>query len=75
MKIAIKLSKAQLTVISPDHDFLTAAEQFFIKDRYSNHRFQGILPDTGASEFSTAGKGQFLALQREDPLITHARPV
>jgi hypothetical protein len=70
MKTATKLSKAQPTVISPDHDLLTAAEQFFIEDRYSNHRFQGILPDTGASEFSTAGKGQFLALQREDPLIT-----
>jgi hypothetical protein len=62
MKIIIKLSRAQPTVISPDHDLLTAAEQFFIEDRYSNHRFQGILPDTGASEFSTAGKGQFLAL-------------
>jgi hypothetical protein len=70
MKTAIKLSKAQPTVISPDHDLLTAAEQFFIEDRYSNYQFQGILPDTGASEFSTAGKGQFLALQREDPLIT-----
>jgi hypothetical protein len=70
MKTIIKLSKAQSTVISPDHDLLTAVEQFFIEDRYSNHRFQGILPDTGASEFSTAGKGQFLALQREDPLIT-----
>jgi hypothetical protein len=62
MKIAIKLSKAQPTVISPDHDLLTAAEQFFIEDRYSNHWFQGILPDTDASEFSTAGKRQFLAL-------------
>jgi hypothetical protein len=70
MKTATKFSKAQPTVISPDYDFLTAAEQFFIEDRYSNHRFQGILPDTDASKFSTAGKGQFLALQREDPLIT-----
>jgi hypothetical protein len=69
MKTAIKLSKAQPTVISPDHDLLIAAEQFFIEDRYSNHRFQGILPDISASEFSTAEKGQFLALQRENPLI------
>jgi hypothetical protein len=53
-----------------DSDRVTAAVQFFFKNRYSIHRFQGILPDTGASEFSTAGKKQFLALQREDPLIS-----
>jgi hypothetical protein len=45
-----------------DCDRVTAAAQFFLKDRYSIHRFQGILPNTGASEFSTAGKKQFLAL-------------
>jgi hypothetical protein len=39
MKITTRFSKAQPTVISPDHDLLTAAEQFFIKNRYSNHRF------------------------------------
>jgi hypothetical protein len=70
IKTVIKLSRAQLTVIFPNHDLLTAAEQFFIKDRYNNHWFQGILPDTGAFKFSTAGKRQFLVLQRENPLIT-----
>src|SRR5205814_5271976 len=43
-------------------------QQFFL-DRYDRARFQGILPDTGAANSSTAGKGQFLALQREDPSV------
>ncbi len=32
-------------------------------------RFQGILPNTGAARVSTAGKDQYLALQREDPSV------
>jgi hypothetical protein len=46
------------------------ATQFLIKDRYSRITYQGILPDTGASNVSTAGKEQFLALQTEDPTVT-----
>ena len=45
------------------------ATQFMIQDRYSKMRFQGILPDTGAARVSTAGKEQYLALQREDPSV------
>jgi hypothetical protein len=58
----LKLSGASGTDPPSDCDRVTAAAQFFLEDRYSIHRFQGILPDTGASEFSTAGKKQFLAL-------------
>jgi len=46
------------------------ASQFLIEDRYSRITYQGILPDTGASNVSTAGKEQFLALQAEDPTVT-----
>src|SRR6266516_5383117 len=45
------------------------ATHFIIEDRYSRLRFQGILPDTGAARMSTAGKDQYLALQREDPSV------
>jgi hypothetical protein len=48
----------------------TPATQFLIEDRYSRITYQGILPDTGASNVSTAGKEQFLALQTEDPTVT-----
>ena len=48
----------------------TPATQFLIEDRYSRITYQGILPDTGASNVSTAGKEQFLALQSEDPTVT-----
>jgi hypothetical protein len=65
----LKLPGALGTDPPSDCDRVTAAAQFFLEDRYSIHRFQGILPDTGASEFSTAGKEQFLALQQKDPLI------
>lgn len=46
------------------------ATQFLIEDRYSRITYQGILPDTGASNVSTAGKEQLLALQSEDPTVT-----
>ncbi|EDU46201.1 conserved hypothetical protein [Pyrenophora tritici-repentis Pt-1C-BFP] len=49
---------------------ITPATQFLIEDRYSRITYQGILPDTGASNVSTAGKEQFLALQTEDPTVT-----
>lgn len=41
----------------------------FILDHYTNEAFQGILPDTGAARNSTAGKGQFEALQKEIKLV------
>jgi hypothetical protein len=61
-KAQLKLPGASGTDPPSDCDRVTAAAQFFLEDRYSIHRFQGILPDTGASEFLTAGKKQFLAL-------------
>jgi hypothetical protein len=61
-KAQLKLFKALGTDPPSDCDRVTAAAQFFLEDRYSIHRFQGILPDTGAFEFLTAGKKQFLAL-------------
>lgn len=35
-----------------------------VKHRYSDHIFQGIIIDTGAARWSTAGQGQFQALQK-----------
>jgi hypothetical protein len=66
----LKLSRALGTDPPSDCDRVTAAAQFFLEDRYSIHRFQGILSDIGTSEFSTASKKQFLALQRKNPLIS-----
>ena len=43
--------------------------QFTIEGRYSRLRFQGIIPDTGAAEVSTASYEQYLALKREDPSV------
>lgn len=42
------------------------ASQFVLKGRYSSHKFQGIIPDTGAAQYSTAGHKQYLALRHED---------
>lgn len=53
----------------PPEDSLVPADQFTLQGRYSEKTFQGILPDTGAAEFSTAGHGQFLALRRDDPQV------
>jgi hypothetical protein len=47
----------------------TPATQFLIEDRYLRLTFQGILPDTGAANVSTAGREQLMALQREDPRV------
>ncbi|KJZ75136.1 hypothetical protein HIM_05622 [Hirsutella minnesotensis 3608] len=48
---------------------ITDATQFLIDDRYTT-RYQGIMLDTGASNFSTVGIDQFYAWQREDPEAT-----
>ena len=45
----------------------TPVTQFFL-DRYSSIIFQGIMPDTGAAGVSTAGEGQFRALQQIMPI-------
>ncbi|KAF6807096.1 hypothetical protein CPLU01_15834 [Colletotrichum plurivorum] len=41
----------------------------FTLDRYSAEVFQGILPDTGAAGFSTAGYPQVVALRRTHPAV------
>ena len=46
------------------------ASQFLIENRYATEIFQGIIPDTGAANVSTAGKQQYLALRREDPSVS-----
>jgi hypothetical protein len=61
-KAQLKLPGASGTDPPSDCDRVIAAAQFFLEDRYSIHRFQGILPNTGASEFLAAGKKQFLVL-------------
>ncbi|KAL0943110.1 uncharacterized protein CTRU02_200996 [Colletotrichum truncatum] len=38
--------------------------QFTLEGRYSAQNFQGIMPDSGAAGFSTAGHPQFVALQQ-----------
>lgn len=43
---------------------------YLIDDRYSSMVFQGILPDTGAANHSTAGEPQFRALQSLVPSTT-----
>jgi polyhydroxyalkanoate synthesis regulator phasin len=48
-------------------------EIFTFEERYSAAKFQGIMPDSGASGVSTAGEPQFQALQREDPSIVLVR--
>lgn len=45
------------------------ASAFTFDGRYSAGDFQGIIPDTGAATVSTAGKPQFLALQRRMPIF------
>ncbi len=42
---------------------------FTFTDRYSSDTFQGIMPDTGAAGVSTAGRSQFLALQKIDSSV------
>jgi hypothetical protein len=46
-----------------------AVEVFTLDNRYSSDTFQGIMPDTGASGVSSAGKSQFRALCKLDPKV------
>ncbi|KAF1944442.1 hypothetical protein EJ02DRAFT_452307, partial [Clathrospora elynae] len=48
----------------------TPALQFLIEDHYTQLVYQGILPDTGAANVSTVSREQYLALTREDPMLT-----
>ncbi len=43
--------------------------QDFVLDQYAETIFQGIMPDTGVTKVSIAGKNQFKALQCEMPEI------
>ena len=40
------------------------------KPRYSSDEFMGIIIDTGAAKYSTAGYGQFIALKRLDDSVS-----
>lgn len=50
-----------------DQDFIESSQ--FMLNNYSDERFQGIIPDTGAAKQSTAGKRQYLALKRHNPIV------
>jgi hypothetical protein len=43
---------------------------FTFKEHYSLAKFQGIMPNTKAAGISIAGEPQFLALQKQDLLIS-----
>ncbi len=45
------------------------SDVFSFDDRYSEHVFQGIMPDTGAAGVSTGGEAQVRALQRIDQSV------
>lgn len=47
----------------------SSTEDFTFTDRYSRWKFQGILPDTGAAQVSTAGYEQFHALKLENSTV------
>ncbi|KAI0999859.1 hypothetical protein K3495_g8335 [Podosphaera aphanis] len=53
---------------------ITTPPTSFLLDRYSASIFQGIIPDSGAAEISTAGEAQFEALRRINPTITLVSP-
>lgn len=46
------------------------SETYTAEGRYSATTFRGIMPDSGAAQFSTAGQPQFQALQRQLPSTT-----
>ena len=46
-----------------------SADQFLIKDRYTEGTYQGIIPDTAATNVSIARKQKYLATQREKLII------
>ncbi|KAK6211233.1 hypothetical protein QIS74_10497 [Colletotrichum tabaci] len=47
---------------------------FTLEGRYGPSTFHGIMPDSGAAGFSTAGHPQYLALQRALPTVTMTAP-
>ncbi|KAL4403389.1 hypothetical protein CABS03_15260 [Colletotrichum abscissum] len=52
----------------PDHSNAELVQAFHASERYGPDNFHGIIPDTGASQWSTGGKGQFQALQKIAPV-------
>ncbi|POS81768.1 hypothetical protein EPUL_006472, partial [Erysiphe pulchra] len=50
---------------SSKHALTASSCSFLIEDRYSNHNFQGIMIDTGAARWSTAGEAQVQALKAQ----------
>ncbi|CCU74673.1 hypothetical protein BGHDH14_bgh03207 [Blumeria hordei DH14] len=69
---AVTGSKPQLLhcSLSP-HSMLPTS---FLLDRYSANVFQGIIPNSGAAEISTAGEAEFEALCQIDPTISLVPP-
>ena len=57
------------SIYQETHVSETEAQQFIMDERYSRDRFQGIIADTGAAKWSTAGQEQCQALCREDPTV------
>lgn len=45
------------------------ARVFHASERYGPATFDGNIPDTGASQWSTGGKGQFQALRKVSPVL------
>ncbi|CAD6506467.1 BgTH12-07695 [Blumeria graminis f. sp. triticale] len=65
-------SKLQLLHFSPSpHPILPTS---FLLDQYSANVFQGIIPDGGAAEISTADEAQFEELCQIDPTISLVPP-
>ncbi|KAH8878506.1 hypothetical protein GQ53DRAFT_740116, partial [Thozetella sp. PMI_491] len=65
--------QAKMRNAPPNHcqsDREKRTNEVFMLDKYSEAVFQGIMPDTGAAEKSTAGMRQFQALQRQLPTIS-----
>lgn len=58
-----------VTGLEEEEETAVPASYFTLQGRYSRTKFQGIIPDTGATEFSTAGYEQYLALNGEDPAV------
>jgi hypothetical protein len=52
--------------LTPDESCTEDTHTFTVEgtSRYDSHHFYGVVIDTGASKYSTAGLGQFQALQR-----------
>ncbi|RKF62880.1 hypothetical protein GcC1_143012 [Golovinomyces cichoracearum] len=50
---------------SSKHVIIASSSRFLIESRYSTENFQGIMIDTGAAEWSTAGEAQVKALKSQ----------